>query len=203
MTRSIRRLPCTPTPYSRPRSNRRPSDQITPVPVRLPLQDPPAHVLDFIIQYQSYELPLHVTSRTPERAVKYFLVLRMFPLMRELLRCPADQLPHTVAVTGSGEFQFQCSKCDIQTVPTRLSPEQLQALKTNFQVWLNHRREESERTAQAKWVEKTVREIEKTSAAHKRFMKKIQKEVEQVERECKELDKQIAKQNAKQVACDE
>ncbi|KAK7436116.1 hypothetical protein VKT23_019318 [Stygiomarasmius scandens] len=185
MTRSIRRLPCTPTPYSRPRSNRRPSDQITPVPVCLPLQDPPAHVLDFIIQYQSYELPLHVTSHTPERAVKYFLVLRMFPLMRELLRCPADQLPHTVAL------------------PTRLSPEQLQALKTNFQVWLNHRREESERTAWAKWVEKTVREIEKTSAAHKRFMKKIQKEVEQVERECKELDKQIAKQNAKQVACDE
>ncbi|KAK7461144.1 hypothetical protein VKT23_009080 [Stygiomarasmius scandens] len=121
----------------------------------------------------------------------------MFPSMRQLLHCPADQLPHIVRVTGSGTFQFQCSRCDIQTVPTRLSPEQLQAFKAKFQVWINHRREESERTARTKWVERTVREIEEASAKHKRFMKKIQKEIEQVERDCKELDKQIAKKQNK------
>ncbi|KAK7434705.1 hypothetical protein VKT23_020069 [Stygiomarasmius scandens] len=196
MPRSIRHPSRTLMPYSRSRSENRPTGQIARVPVRLPLQDPPKDVLDFIIQYRSYELPLHVTSRTPERAVKYFLVLDMFPSMRNLLHCPADQLPHAVFVTGSGKFQFQCSKCDVQRVPTDLNPKQLQALKAKFQIWLDHRRELSKQAARKKRFEKTMRELEESFAESDRIterMKKLEKEGKQLEREIEELDARQAR----------
>ncbi|KAK7436266.1 hypothetical protein VKT23_019230 [Stygiomarasmius scandens] len=70
------------------------------VQTRDPVSGPPRECLSVLMHCLDInDLPPEVTTRTPERAAKYLIVLEMFPRLRHLLSCPATNLPHPVAVS--------------------------------------------------------------------------------------------------------
>ncbi|KAK7459490.1 hypothetical protein VKT23_009473 [Stygiomarasmius scandens] len=142
-----------------------PVTRTTKVPARVdtrdPVSGPPREAILILMHCLDIsDLPPEVTTRTPERAAKYYIVLEMFPRLRHLLCCPATTLPHPVAVSEYGTFKFQCSRCDVSTVKTVLSIEHHRVFLQNFRSWLKDRADALRRERGDRELERMIEELD-------------------------------------------
>ncbi|KAK7442249.1 hypothetical protein VKT23_016219 [Stygiomarasmius scandens] len=134
------------------------------------ISGPPRECLSVLMHCLDIDdLPPEVTTRTPERAAKYLIVLEMFPRLRHLLSCPATNLPHLVAVSEYGTFRFQCSRCDVLTVKTLLSLEHHRTFLKYFRTWLADRARERCREGQDRELQRMFQELDEIKAFNAEF----------------------------------
>ncbi|THU96544.1 hypothetical protein K435DRAFT_858405 [Dendrothele bispora CBS 962.96] len=126
-----------------------------------PVEEPPRPVPKFFLWFyiDPARLPPSVTTRDPERAVKYFLLLEMFPSLTSLLRCPETSREHPVAVSQAGTMTFRCTKCDVMQVNTRLPPKHRELLQKNYEDYIRERDLEIRRKSLAKDMDEWLKEL--------------------------------------------
>ncbi|KAK7441220.1 hypothetical protein VKT23_016701 [Stygiomarasmius scandens] len=140
------------------------------VETRDPISGPPRECLSVLMHCLSIDdLPPEVTTRTPERAAKYFIVLEMFPRLRHLFSCPATNLPHSIAVSEYGTFKIRCSYCDISTVKTVLPLEDHRAFLRYFRMWLSDRARDRHREHEDRELARMIEELDEIKTFNNKF----------------------------------
>ncbi|KAK7435968.1 hypothetical protein VKT23_019375 [Stygiomarasmius scandens] len=140
------------------------------VQIRDPVAGPPRECLSVLMHCLDItDLPPEVTTRTPERAAKYFIVLEMFPMLRHLFTCPATDLPHAIAVSEYGTFKFQCPRCDVSKVKTVLSLDHHRVFLQYFRTWLRDRADLRCREQQDREVARMLEELDEIKVFNKEF----------------------------------